>query len=357
MIEADEPPSTLTQVAVVRNTQETAGFLFPKEVIKNYLSIEEYRLYPFTINTGPLLENYLQYQGIPLSDYSFANNIIWLSRKSGFYQIIEDCFCLFSLNGDRLAMLLPPLGLPENQRRALEVCFDIMDAYNPTPFLSVMEYVYRDFLPVLDIEGDTGNSTRREEWLVETSLPDYIYRTEDLIDLKGNPYKTKRSEINQFRRSYPDHRIEALGPQHWQGVRELLDRWLINRIKFMPENAVSEFLDTAEQERQAIERALEYHDRLNLLGLCLFIGDRLEGFTLGERLAPGVASVLVEKTNFAISGSAQFLFREICLLYADCEFMNVGDDLGMENLRKVKMSYRPARFGEKVTIRRSRIRG
>lgn len=359
MLETDEPPSLTAQIMPQSVAQDILKTSFSTEAIKNYLSIEGYRLYPFTIETKPLLDHYLQYREIPLSDYSFANNVIWLSRKSGFYQVIEDCFCLFSLNGNRLSMLLPPLGKPENQRSALEACFDIMDGYNPTPFLSVVEYVYKDFLRVLDmLDSEDGEQLRAEsgEWLAEPSLPDYIYRTEDLIHLKGNAYKTKRSEINQFRRTYPDHRVEALGPQHWQGIRELIDRWLVNRIKYLPENAVSEFLDTAEQERQAIERAIDYHDYLNLHGLGLFIGDRLEGFTLAERITPGVASVLVEKTNFATSGSAQFLFREVCLLFADCEYMNVGDDLGMENLRKVKMSYRPALFGEKVTLRRSRSR-
>ena len=39
-------------------------------------------------------------------------------------------------------------------------------------------------------------------------------------------------------------------------------------------------------------------------------------------------------------------------MFADCTYINVGDDLGFENLRRVKMSYRPALFGEKVILRR-----
>jgi len=63
--------------------------------------------------------------------------------------------------------------------------------------------------------------------------------------------------------------------------------------------------------------------------------------------------VLVEKTNFAIPGSAQHLFREYAKTFADCTYINVGDDLGLENLRRVKMSYRPALFGEKITLQRN----
>jgi uncharacterized protein len=309
---------------------------------KHYLAIEGQRLYPFTTDTKFVFDRYVGFIETPLSDYTFANNIIWLSQKSGFYQLIEDCFCLFSLNGNRLTMLLPPLGERANQLRALARCFEIMDGYNASRYHSAVEFVYRDF-----VADDTG------EWLIERHLPDYIYRTEDLIELKGNAYKTKRSEINQFRRAYPDHRMEILGPRHWDGIRELINTWLKNRLQYLTGDAIADFFYTVEQERLAIERAFAHYDTLGLTGLALIINDRLEGFTFGERITPDVGNVLVEKTNFAIPGSAQYLFREYAKTFRDCTYINVGDDLGLENLRRVKMSYRPALFGDKVTIKRN----
>jgi hypothetical protein len=338
----EEPPPATAQPALARPAPLLSlhrNESFPR----HYLAIEGQRLYPFTIEAKPLFDRYAAALGIPLSDYTFANNIIWLSQKSGFYQIIEDCFCLFSLNGQSLSMLLPPLGEASRQRAALEACFAIMDGYNPSPYLSQIEFVYRDFSPL--IESD-------EHYLVERSLPDYIYKTEDLINLQGNAYKTKRSEINQFRRAYPNHRMEALGPQHWSGIRELINTWLRNRLQYLTGEAIADFFYTVEQERLAIERALEHYDTLGLQGLCLIIDGKLEGFTFGDRITPDVGNVLVEKTNFAIPGSAQYLFREFAKTFTDCTYINVGDDLGLENLRRVKMSYRPALFGDKVTLKR-----
>jgi hypothetical protein len=311
---------------------------------RHYLAVEGHRLYPFTIGARPEFERYVRQVPAPLSDYTFANNIIWLSQKSGFYQIIEDCFCLFSLNGHSLTMLLPPLGQPDNQRRALAACFEIMDRYNPTPYLGEIGFVYASFAQLLEPDAP--------HWLIERSLPDYIYRTADLIELRGNAYKTKRGEINQFRREHPDHRIEPLGPRHWDGIRALTNTWLHNRLRYLAGEAIADFFYTVEQERQAIERALAHYDTLGLTGLALIIDGRLEGFTFGERITPDVGNVLVEKTNFAIAGSAQYLFREFAKTFADCTYINVGDDLGLENLRRVKMSYRPALFGDKITLRR-----
>lgn len=367
--QTDEPPGSNVHASRLkwnetdRTSARNIAVLSNDHFPKNYLAIEGYRLYPFTIEVKPLFNRYQQHLQVTLSDYTFANNIIWLSRMSAFYQIIEDCFCLFSLNGNCLTMLLPPLGDSSRQARALEVCFEIMDGYNPSPYLSAVEYVYRDFLAVLniDVNAESGEDSlptlTNSEWLVERALPDYIYSTEDLIELKGNPYKTKRGEINQFRRSYPDHRLEVLGPQHWEGIRALMNTWLKNRIKYLNGDAIADFFYTVEMERKAIERAIEHYGRLDLQGLCLFIGDTLEGFTFGERITSTVASVLVEKTNFAILGSAQFLFREFAKMYRDCVHINVGDDLGLENLRRVKMSYRPVQFGEKFTLRHLAERG
>ena len=357
----DEPPGSHARDTRLRwseqnSTPDNLLTLHVNTAFPNrYLAIEGHKLYPFTTDIKPLFEIYQRRSRVPLSDYSFANNIIWLSQKSGFYQIIEDCFCLFCLTGDGLTMPLPPLGAPERQYAALAACFEIMDGYNATPYLGKVEFVYRDFLQAmpLALEDDTVFPTVSDgAWLVERSLPDYIYSTSDLIELKGNAYKTKRSEINQFRRIHPDHHMETLVPQHWDGIRELVNTWLQNRLKYLPPTDIANFLCTAELERTAINRALEHYEHLQLEGLCLFIGDRLEGFTFAERITPDVASVLVEKTNFMIPGAAQYLFRELAKTYTDCTYINVGDDLGLENLRKVKMSYRPALFGEKFTFSR-----
>jgi len=305
-------------------------------------------LEPFDFKARPLFEHYCRALKVPLSDYTFAINLLWLPAGSGRYSIIEDCFCLFCLDEDGLSMPLPPLGEARNQAAALAECQRLMDQYNPTTTLSTVEFVYKEFLDVAHLEG--GDDC---PWLIERSLPDYIYRTEDLIELRGNAYKSKRSEINQFRRAHPNHRLEVLGPQHFEGIRVLFDAWLRNRVTYLPSELIGAFYDTVAQERVAVERALAHYDTLALEGLCLFIDDRLEGFTFGEHITPDVGNVLVEKTNFAISGSAQYLFREFAKGFSDCTYLNVGDDLGLENLRRVKMSYRPAFFGDKFTLRRN----
>lgn len=307
-----------------------------------YLNIGELRLLPLTIEAKPLFDHYVQAQLFMVSDLSFANNFIWLTRMSAFYQVIDDCFCLFSLNGERLTMLLPPIG-PEAQREtALGHCFAAMASYNGGMQECSVEYVQREYAATLE-----GNP----RWQLMPTFPDYIYRTADLIELRGNSYKNKRNEVNLFLRNHPQVRLEPLDPAlHSEAIRGLLHAWLLARLQHLSGEALSDFLTSTELERQGIERALRHFAALGLSGLALFIDDTLQGFTFGERLNPQVASILVEKTNLAIGGCAQYLFREFCRHFADCEYINVGDDLGLENMRRVKMSYRPVLLAERYTL-------
>jgi hypothetical protein len=321
--------------------------------VKRYLVAGKYRLYPFDHSAKPYFDAACARLNVALSDYSFANNVIWLAQASGFYQIIEGCYCLFALNGNGLTMLLPPLGEPSRQERALRICLKIMDLYNPSPAQARLDFVYQDFLKVVDTDLLSGAPLINGElWHVEVTNPDYIYRTQDLIELKGNSYKTKRNEINQFRRAHPNHSLVPFSRAHETEARALVNTWMQNRLQTIPDGSFENFVYNIEMERKAIQRAITLYDQLELEGLSLFIDGKLEGFTFGERLNRDVANVLIEKTNFNIQGAAQYLFREFSKVFADCTYINVGDDLGFENLRRVKMSYRPAMFGEKIILRR-----
>ncbi len=321
--------------------------------VRRYLGAGKYRLYPFDHSAKPYFDDACARLNVALSDYSFANNVIWLAQASGFYQIIEGCFCLFALSGNGLTMLLPPLGEPARQGRALRICIKILDAYNPSPQQARLDFVYHDFLKVLDTDILTGGPLINGElWNVEVTNPDYIYRTQDLIDLKGNSYKTKRNEINQFRRAHPNHELAPFNKTHREAARALVNAWMQQRLQTIPDGSFEDFVYNIEMERKAIQRAIALYDELKLEGLSLFIDGRLEGFTFGERLNRDVANVLIEKTNFNIQGAAQYLFREFSKVFVECTYINVGDDLGFENLRRVKMSYRPAMFGEKIILRR-----
>ena len=182
----------------------------------------------------------------------------------------------------------------------------------------------------------------------------YLTKVEDLIDLKGDSYKSKRNEINRFRNVYPNHKIEILDKEkHGSAVMALFNKWVRDRTTYMPKEEVEVFMDGIYFERFAIKRLMNDYNNLDIIGLVIYIDDEVKGFTVGEKINQHTASVIIEKTDFEVLGCAQFIFREFTKILKDkyaVEYINVGDDMGFENLKKVKMSYRPKKLVPKYTI-------
>ncbi|MCT7548355.1 phosphatidylglycerol lysyltransferase domain-containing protein [Aliarcobacter butzleri] len=112
-------------------------------------------------------------------------------------------------------------------------------------------------------------------------------------------------------------------------------------------------MDGIYYERFAVKRLINNYDSLDVIGLVIYIDDEIKGFTVGEKINETTASVIIEKTDFEVLGCAQFIFREFTKILKDkysVEYINVGDDMGFENLKKVKMSYRPKKIVPKYVI-------
>ncbi|MFA7092053.1 MAG: phosphatidylglycerol lysyltransferase domain-containing protein [Arcobacteraceae bacterium] len=320
------------------------------------LTINDYNLKHFDLSAKETMNQYLKRINVDISDYTFAGNYIWLSTATGFYTIVNDTFCLFILNSGELSMLLPPLGEKENTYEAILKCFDIMNSHNSNRNYSKIEYVHEDILEgfVDYLEEGTLIYEMLKDFIIEKKLVDYIYKVDDLIDLKGDAYKSKRNEINKFKKIYPEHRIEIMDKEkHGTAVLNLFNKWVKDRTTYMPKEEVEIFLDGIYFERFAIKRLINDYNNLDIIGLVIYIDDEVKGFTVGDRINDKIASVIIEKTDFEILGCAQFIFREFTKILKNkyaIDYINVGDDMGFENLKKVKMSYRPNKLVPKYTI-------
>jgi hypothetical protein len=320
------------------------------------LKINQYELKHFDLKAKEVMNEYLSLINVDVSDYTFAGNYIWLSTATGFYTIVNDTFCLFILNSGEMSMLLPPLGKKQNTYDAILECFEIMNSHNSNKNYSKIEYVHEDILEgfVDYLEEGTLIYEMLKDFIIEKKLVDYIYKADSLIDLKGDSYKSKRNEINRFVKIYPNHKIEILDKQkHGSDVLGLFNKWVKDRTTYMPKEEVEAFLDGIYFERFAIKRLINDYENLDIIGLVIYIDDEIKGFTVGERINESTASVIIEKTDFEILGCAQFIFREFTKILKEkyaIEYINVGDDMGFENLKKVKMSYRPFKLVPKYTI-------
>ena len=82
----------------------------------------------------------------------------------------------------------------------------------------------------------------------------------------------------------------------------------------------------------------------------VYIDGQLEAFTIGSlNVRENMAVIHIEKANPEIRGLYQFINQQFLINeFPEAELVNREDDVGMEGLRKAKMSYCPIGFAKKI---------
>jgi hypothetical protein len=86
-------------------------------------------------------------------------------------------------------------------------------------------------------------------------------------------------------------------------------------------------------------------------GCVLLDGDEILAVTLGSRMAPDTFDIHFEKAREDVDGAyaavnCEFA-RYLRLKYPEVKYLNREDDMGLEGLRKAKLSYQPDHLIEK----------
>ena len=181
---------------------------------------------------------------------------------------------------------------------------------------------------------------------------DYIYRTEDLAGLEGKKYGKKRNHIKQFKTKRPGWRFEPLTSANLQDAREIEEKWLEEVLAANAAGANSAAGDDLKIEKEIIFSALENFDRFEkvcgMTGGLLYVDDKPAAFCVASLLSAAVTDVHFEKCLFeyARDGGYAVINNEFSKS-VKTEFINREEDLGIEGLRKAKLSYYPEEILEK----------
>lgn len=93
-------------------------------------------------------------------------------------------------------------------------------------------------------------------------------------------------------------------------------------------------------------------DQLNLMGGVILIDGNVEAFTIADKLNVNTALVVhIEKANTSIPELYSVINNEFCSHELNkFQFVNREQDLGLDGLRRAKMSYNPFKLIEKYKI-------
>lgn len=162
---------------------------------------------------------------------------------------------------------------------------------------------------------------------------DYMYKSQRLITLEGKKLHSKRNHISSFTRSYEWY-YEDISAENIDEVLDCADRWYSENNHRLDKKM--------ETERKAIDFMLTNMNRLCISGGVIRVEDKIVAFTLGSPVNDNVYDIHIEKALPQYSTAYTVINREFAAHnLQNYEYINREDDLGIEGLRKAKLSYHP----------------
>lgn len=264
-----------------------------------------------------------------LSVYAFENIYIWKHLFDICWLQIENSLCTFFKDKAGCFMYLAPLS-SKNNPKAVSQAFEVMDRFNKNREVSRIENIPQTDIPFYEGLG----------YVCQNKSYDYLCKRSDLADLAGNKFKSKRACFNYFIKHYKFQYL-PFSLKHKDGCLGLYDSWAGER-KLSNQDYVYQWM--LEDSRASLRNALDNYSDLDFTGRVVKIGNKIKGFTLGFKLNKDTFCILYEITDLSIKGLAQFIFRKFSSELEGFEYINIMDDSGLENLKKVKLSYHPAKL-------------
>jgi hypothetical protein len=193
---------------------------------------------------------------------------------------------------------------------------------------------------VENVSSQLGPELEKLGYRLTPKEPDYLYRATDLAALAGDRYKSQRALCNRFEREQSIE-MDSYQVRDRQDCRALLENWSRQKqTEGLEAFGVMLLADAV----SAHEIIWSQASALRVTGRVVRTHGRLCAYTFGYCLTSATFCVLLEVTDRALPGLAQYLFRETCrtAVAEGAEYINAMDDAGLPGLRASKQAYHPA---------------
>lgn len=171
---------------------------------------------------------------------------------------------------------------------------------------------------------------------------DYIYTLDKLINLSGKKLSAKRNHINHFKANN-NWSFEVITPGNLSECWEMNKKWCLN-------NDCQSDVQLA-KEKCAVRLCFDNYKPLGLLGGLIRIDGEVVAYTMGDCLNSDTFDVHIEKAFSDIQGAYQIINNKFAALikekYPHIIYANREEDMGLDGLRRAKLSYYPDMMEEK----------
>ena len=283
-----------------------------------------------TLADKDLITSYTMNSSRRNCDLSFSNLCSWRFLYNTKFAIVDNFLVFKFWAEDKLAYMMP-VGTGNPKDVLQKLINDATEENQPFCILGVctgMRNELEDTMP------------EQFQFTADRDYADYIYLRSDLATLKGKKFQAKRNHINRFRNSYPNYEYTPITPDRIKECMELEAEWCkVNNCDQQ---------EGTGNERRALIYALHNFEALGLTGGILHVDGKIVAFTFGIPINKDTFGVHVEKADTSIDGAYAMINYEFSSRIPEqYTYINREEDLGIEGLRKAKLSYQPTIILEK----------
>jgi hypothetical protein len=267
-----------------------------------------------------------------ISEYTFTNLYVWRRTRHIKLSLLDRFLCIMAQGDDEKTYMMPPIGDGDLCAVAEKMLAFMEEQGHDPSFARVPEDTAQRLKECgYQIKKDRDNS-------------DYVYLVDDLANLEGRKYDGKRNRIKKCITEY-NPQYEVITPDIIQECLQLQTEWCdVRHCDLRPGLA---------SENVAIKEIFSHMEGLPVFGCAIMIDDKIEAFSLGEKLNTDTAVVHFEKANPDMDGLYQVVNQWFCQReMKDYIYVNREQDLGIPGLRKAKKSYHPHHKVDKYTLER-----
>ncbi|MGI6737097.1 MAG: DUF2156 domain-containing protein [Anaerovoracaceae bacterium] len=305
-----------------------------------------------TLKDKEMLDTYLNGYDYRTSGLSFSAMYMWKEANQFSWRQFGDYLCLAGVSHLELeeGIILPFMFMPLTRTGSYDpaalrqTLYEARDFFEEKGFPFSLRLVPLHMLDILR-EACPGEL----KFIDDRPNYDYVYRTQDLIELRGRAYHGKKNHLNYFQRTY-DYEYQTLTSAMAGEAMEFLDEF--NARKDVPEHE----MEMLKMEQEAMRDVLDNLETVGYDAGAIRINGRIEALAIGGTLNRNTVTEHVEKANVNYRGLYQAINYEFCRHVAHwAKYINREEDMGIPNLRKAKLSYHPCKLLEKyiVTFRES----
>lgn len=283
-----------------------------------------------------IFDSYFKIADLKVSELNFTNFFMWRNYYKNRYGIVNDFLCIISMLDENQPFCFFPIG-DYSRTNELKSTLSVLKEY----FIEMgwqfsMRRVSADQLAVLKDLGLCYESVEDRDNF------DYLYLVKSLSTLAGKKLDGKRNHINKFKKLHT-FEYEEINQDNISACKDILENWCIQRDYTTQSSLIA--------ERIANLELLDNYMSLNLKGAIIKVDGVPEAFTVGEQLNSDTAVIHIEKANANIQGLYPLINQQfVANQWSDLVYVNREQDLGLEGLRKAKLSYNPVGFVEKYIV-------